>query len=117
MRFFSVLLVSLLAAACGDDVRRYTWGDASDAVAASYCAKAEECGFGGYSRCYKHSMHHLCELSGTCDNALENGAEKAANACTKAVDAMEVPDSCAAVFWGILPLECQEVLEHDPSRK
>lgn len=110
-----LLLIILSLAACGDNEQPYTWGDVAFEVSGAYCTKMQQCGVPGireqYGSCYRHSVHHLCELNDTCDVELPSSAQELTRACVKSIPRQD----CAwLVYFGLLPAECTPVFEYRP---
>lgn len=107
------VLMFLLAAACGDDTR-YTWGDATTAIATAFCDRMASCGYAdapGREHCVEHTEFHFC-LEDTCDVVLPDEAIDEAETCvTSIADA-----NCFLIgFYGVVPPECGPIFDREPS--
>ena len=109
------LLVAL--AACGSEGgTSFVWGDAVEPLAQDWCDMWARCfGAGSLEQCVRHNRHHLCELEDTCEEPIEN-PDEAALLCVEALQAIDGPEhpGCIASSWGIVPAECEDLLDLKP---
>jgi len=93
----------------------YTWGDASDELAVSYCDAHVRCGWSSdWERCRSHNVHHLCELDDVCAIELEPGAEDIVAECSAALNDIDDSHECVDLLY-VLPDSCYELLELKPT--
>lgn len=111
-----VILSFALATACGGR-EIFTWGDAVDILADSFCDALGECGYyateAGVEGCVRHNILHLCELANSCDIEVDPSVEGLAMTCADDIAAGQV--DCFFLTWGVVPGSCVEMLFEDPN--
>ena len=108
------ILIPLLLglSACGSGETEFMWGEASERLSADWCEARERClSLDEFDRCWRHNMHHLCELEATCETPVPE-AEPLALRCEAELEEIESAESegCIRVIYGVVPPACGELL-------
>lgn len=115
-----LLLFSLLLAACGDQDSvdlspdahvGPTRGGAANQIAAYFCIAQQRCGFiSDTAKCFRHNVHHMCELDATCDEPFDSPN---LGACLDRLSEIQhnADPACFVVKYGSLPKACDEFVD------
>ena len=115
-----VFICAIALAACGDQdtvdlspdaevvpTRR----DTLKVFAGTWCATRAVCGISeDLGQCYRHNIHHLCELNLSCDEPFES---ENLEACLDEMRDVDGPthQSCTVIRFSSLPAGCEKFWE------
>jgi hypothetical protein len=110
------VLVVVLAGSIACEKAEYDWGDATSELSHNWCEMRDRCmQTNEFDVCYRHNMHHLCELRDICNVAMSEPVEEL-SLCANALAEIVEPDhpACFGAQYGIVPTPCDALLFLSP---